>query len=153
MKAIRIKEMTGQNPAFNPKLYFAALAADEAYDVPPEITYPVGSITEGRSGLRCCLMPEPTAVPFDDECRAAVLERLESPSVKNRMEQIRKMAQPSVFEKLPISDQARVKSIVDKWDGSKLQKLILGEEVLDDPEQIMEQKKRIRKSKTDAPEV
>ncbi len=132
MKAERIKETTGMNPAFVPRSYHRAKAAGEVYEIPPEITYPVGSIADGRGVLIQCVLPEPTMVPADAECHAAVREYLESPGLRRQFEKLQQMGAPEVFDTLPKGLQKYVRAVLDKWQDSPTAAIARGEKRLPD---------------------
>jgi hypothetical protein len=125
MKAIRTVPQDGHNPAFDARAYALARIGGPAYDQQPTLVYPVGSVIEGRAALRACLQRNPKAVPFDAECMEAFQKALATPGLKERMEAIRN--RKAVIEQLPKRAQAEYRAAIDHWDGSQLQKLILGE--------------------------
>ena len=125
MQAIRTVEQDGHNPAFDARAYALARVGGPDYDEQPTIVYPVGSIIEGRAALRACLQRNPKAVPFDAECLEAFQKALATPGLKERMEAIRN--RKAVIEQLPKRTQAEYRAAIDHWDGSQLQRLILGE--------------------------
>ena len=130
MKAIRIAETTGFNPAFNARSYWAAKRAGKTYEIPHDITYPVGSYAEGRGVLVQCTLPDPTMVPADEECHAAVLKYLTSEAVRDRFEKLNQMAAPEVFEKLPQGLQQYVRIVNNKWKDSPTAAVARGEKNL-----------------------
>jgi len=127
---MRIAETTGFNPAFNARSYWAARRTGKTYEIPHDITYPVGSYAEGRGVLVQCTLPEPTMVPADEECHAAVLKYLTSEAVRDRFEKLKQMAAPEVFEKLPQGLQQYVRIVNNKWKASPTAAVAGGEKAL-----------------------
>lgn len=124
MKGIRIKPEYGLNPVYKPADKIMADRRGEPYEIPVKIQYETGTIVE-RDVLQSCLIPDGAVIPYDDEAQEAFAEAIASPSLKKRMESLKTLAIPEVFDKLPRSEQARVHSYVNKWNGTKLQDLIL----------------------------
>jgi|GEM_PF-6951430 len=140
MKAIRTVPQDGHNPAFDARAYALARVGGPEYDQEPTLVFPVGSIIEGTAALRACLQRNPKAVPFDSECMDAFQKALATPGLKERMEAIRN--RKAVIEQLPKRQQAEYRAAIDHWDGSQLQKLILGEvpmPTLPDPDEDSEE--------------
>jgi hypothetical protein len=127
---MRIAETTGFNPAFNARSYWAARRTGKPYEIPHDITYPVGSYAEGRGVLVQCTLPEPTMVPADEECHAAVLRYLTSEAVRDRFEKLKQMAAPEVLEKLPQGLQQYVRIVNNKWKDSPTAAVARGEKDL-----------------------
>lgn len=130
MKATRLVEMSGINPAFNPDLHRAALRGGEPYSVPAEITYPAGSTAEGDDVFVHCTCPEPTMVPADEECHERVVRYFSSDKVKDRLQKLQKMATPEVFKHLTPELQHYVRVVSEKWSGSTAEAIVFGEEPL-----------------------
>lgn len=125
MKAVRIKEMTGMNPAFSVRDYYRAQRAGREYEIPLEVTYKEGSVVEGPEVVIQCVLPNPTMIPADKECHDAVMKRLGK--MKARLEKLRKLAAPEVLEGLPSGLQKYVRVLSEKWDGSRTEAIIKGE--------------------------
>ena len=131
MKAERIVKTNGRNPAWSPRLYHSHRAAGTEYNVPMELFFEPGTIAEGPGVVVQCLLPEPTMIPADEECHAAVRKYLESPGLRKQFEKLKQMATPAIFEQLPADLQSYVKRIMDKWDGSPTAAIARGEAKLD----------------------
>lgn len=131
MKAVRIKETVGRNPAFNQRDYYRAQREGREYEVELFITYAVGSVAQGRDVVIQCTLPDPTMVPADEECHATVLARLHTPGMRDRLEKLEVMSTPEVFEKLTPALKKYVQVLSDKWDGSPIAAIIKGEEELE----------------------
>ena len=127
MKARRIRETTGLNPAFVARSYWAAKRAGKEYDIDIETTYKVGTIAEGPGVLVQCALAEPTMVPADEECHAAVKKFLEHPARKAQFAKLKAMADPAVFDKLPKGLQDYVRAVSDKWKDSATAAVTRGE--------------------------
>lgn len=134
MQGIRIKPEQSLNPAYKPEEYVAATRRGEPYDVPVYIDYPVGSIVDGPQAIYGCMIPDGAVVPYDDECHEEFCKRIGSPKLKAQLEALQRMSAPEVFAKLPVAEQARIRSFIDRWEGTKLQALILGMEQTDEDE-------------------
>lgn len=131
MKSVRIVDMEIRNPNYEPQKALAARLGRGTYDEPVFLVLKAGTIIEGTRALLPCLLPEPKAVPFDAECREAVLASIHSETMRDKMEAYRQAAAtPEAFARLPRHKQAMVRFLIDKWDGSQLQKLVLGESQL-----------------------
>lgn len=118
MKARRIKETRTFNPAWDAKKHHAAKRSGKAYEIPMLITFPVGTIQEGSDCVLQCCLPDPTMIPADEECHAAVVAFLTHPGRKKQMAKLKKMLIPQIFDKLPKGLQDYVKSVNAKWEGS-----------------------------------
>ena len=129
MKAVRIRETRGLNPAFSPRGYYRALKEGREYEFNLEVTYSEGSIAEGPEVVVQCLLPEPTMIPADEECHAAVSKRLNA--MKDRLAKLKKMAAPEVLKTLPPGLQKYVRVLSEKWDGSRIEQIISGQSELE----------------------
>ena len=119
MKARRITDTRGFNPAFNVKAFHAAARQGKEYPIAQLVTYPAGSIAEGSGVVLQCTLPQPTMVPADEECHAAVVAYLTHPARRDAMDRLKKMKVPEVFNQLPKGLQDYVRSINEKWQGTQ----------------------------------
>ena len=130
MKAQLTTEKTGTNPAYRGKDARRAKQAGKPYDILPKITYPVGTVIEGKSAYILCTLAEPEAVPADEECHAAVVAFFDRPGLKDRLDKLRQMKTPAVFEQLPPAWQQYVTSVTNKWEGSTGEKIVNKEQAV-----------------------
>ncbi len=85
MQAIRIREGRTVHPE-----YFTSRArgGDKS---PKFIDHPVGEIVESADCPSMCLGEDPFFAPHDEECKKAVLERLNSPRRRGELERLKSM--------------------------------------------------------------
>jgi len=133
MKAQLTTEKTGLNPAYRGKEARRAKLAGEPYDIAPKLTYPVGTIIEGTAAFVLCTLPEPEAVPADEECHAAVVAFFDRPSLRERFAMLRQMKTPAVFEQLPKEMKQYVTVVTSKWEGSTAEKIVNKEQTVQAP--------------------
>ncbi len=127
MKAIRIKETTGFNPAFSAKEASRARHAKTEYNIPCILKYEVGTEATGDGIVVQCILPQPTMRPADKECHEAVVQYLSHPARREHMEKLQRMSEPTVLNSLPAGLRKYVESVNAKWADSPTASVVLGE--------------------------
>ena len=123
MKCRLTVENPGVNPAYSLADHQRAKAAGKAYDVPKEITYPVGFEFEGDLAWTYCVPgyrnEAPKAEPIDDECRAAVRKHLEQhqPAAFRRLQALVRNPPKNPHEKAHVFKLAKAYGLLD-GDGT-----------------------------------
>ena len=115
MKAIRIVDALGPNPAFDKAAAKAAKAKGEKYPISPDVTYRAGEVIEDPDCWILCVLATPVCRPEDDECKEKVNAYLNHPSRKSELAKLKRMASPSVFKDLPKGLQEYVNVVAKKW--------------------------------------
>lgn len=115
MKAIRIVDAVGPNPAYDKAAAKAAKAKGEKYPISADVTYKAGEVVEDPHCWILCVLATPVCRPEDDDCKAKVDAYLKHPSRKSEMEKLKRMASPSVFKDLPNGLQEYVTVVAKKW--------------------------------------
>lgn len=123
MKAIRLVDAVGPNPAYDKAEAKAAKQRGENYDMPADITHKAGDIVDDPDCWILCVLPKPLCKPEDDQCKKKVHDYLSHPSRKTQLAKLKQMASPAVFQKLPKSMQSYVKTVAAKWLDSSEQPL------------------------------
>ena len=121
MKAIRIVDAEGPNPAYNKKAATEAKLKGKAYEVPKTVTHKAGDTVDDPDCWILCVVPVPLCKPSDDECKAKVEKYLSHPARKAQIAKLKKMASPAVFKTLPKGMQQYVTTVAAKWLDAKEQ--------------------------------
>jgi hypothetical protein len=117
MKSISLVEQTGPNPGYDAVAHRAAKRSGQPYNVPPEITYPAGTVFEDPEAWIPCCSATPTRRPADAACAAKVQAFLAHPARKALLARFKHMATEAVFKTLPTWLQEYVSAINQKWSA------------------------------------
>jgi len=116
MKATLLQPMSGPNPAYVIEEARIAQAAGKPY-IEPVIEFAEGTLVDHPLCWVHCCRPIPVMAPADAECRAKVDAYLNHPGRKALLAQLKHMATPAVFEKLPSGLKTFVQSMSEKWQA------------------------------------
>lgn len=119
MKAIRLIDCVGPNPAYSRDTARAARRQGVSYDVSPHIEHAAGTYSEHPDCWILCCQPEPKMAPDDDECRDKVDKFLNHPSRKAQLARLKELSKPEVLKQLPQGLQGYVKAVSTKWLDKK----------------------------------
>lgn len=88
------------NPHFSSQAQQEASMAGKPYDTVPFLTLPAGEIVDDPDCWRLCLDTDAPLVPYDDECRQAVLAAMNSKTRKAFLDNLRRQNHPEVRKQM-----------------------------------------------------
>jgi len=90
MKSIRIRAAKDVHPEYSVRGNRAKVSRGES-PAPKHIIRDVGEIVEGAAAVDLCLGDDPPFAPHDEECRQALLAKLNSPARKGTLESLQNL--------------------------------------------------------------
>lgn len=114
MQSIRIRPAKDVHPEYSVRGNRAATSRGDK-PAPKFIEREVGEIVEGAAAVDLCLGDDPPFAPHDEECRQAVLAKLNSPRRKGQLEQLQNLY--STRGKLSEGRRKYVESLFERRAG------------------------------------